>query len=129
MNKHHFLFPERQWESQPAQREMRQMRQSTAYMDKHAHVELHRDISCVPLLSHHVAMCALGRLRDNEPTSNPIERIEHLQRAIEQSANVPRADRIERELAELAVYSLELQKPYLLTDVPMAEVIDLRRAA
>ena len=125
MERHHFMFPASLHEAQSASRELRQMSRSTGYLDHDSHVELHQSISGVPVLSHYVALGALKHVRDSFIPDNPVERIEDLQRAIEVSMRQPRADRIEREIAELAVYALDIQKPFFDDALPTRLVVPL----
>lgn len=48
-----------------------------------------------------------------EPKDTPIKSVESLMLSIEQAANHPKAHIIEKHLAELAVWALDLQRPFI----------------
>ena len=75
------------------------------------HIELHKEISTVPLLDHHTAMRVH---RDFEPvTGDYIASLWALCRSIDQAIKHPRAGEIERGLGNLAIYAIEQQVPFI----------------
>lgn len=118
MERHHLLWPKKLHEIQAPNRELRQLNTSMGYLDHDSHTALHQAISGVPVFSYQIALGALKHLDTLNYTENPIERLEQLQTSLEVSMLQPRADRIERELSELAIYALELQKPFFDKSLP-----------
>lgn len=108
---HHLFHDRLSWESRADATAIRQDRGLIVPLEHDAHLELHRQTPVVPLLSYH----ALRRVRYNMlPTSNNyLENIDNVQRAVEEAIHVPRAHYIERQLGELTIHVLELQKPYV----------------
>lgn len=80
------------------------------------HAELHENISHVPLISEHIGRRALANFEEYDRTKNPNLAIDNLRRSIYEASKHPRADPIEKEIAFLACYSLEIQKPFFEDD-------------
>lgn len=123
-DKDHVLWTEQHWSSNKAANQLRTQSSLIIQLDRDTHEAKHRTVPPVPLLGHY----ALNKtLRLYEPGSTPIRSIDNLLSAIEVAANAPRAHEIEKYLAELAIWAIELQKPFiaLSPDEPSARVIDL----
>lgn len=108
----HHLFHDRvSWESRDDGFAIRQDHGHIVPLEHDPHVDLHRNTPVVPLLCYH----ALRRVRYNLPptTRNYMENIENVQRAIEEAGRTPRAHFVERQLGDLTVAVLEMQKPYV----------------
>lgn len=110
-NNHHILFSRRQWEAEPLGKRLREDGSLIFNMDMGTHQELHAHVPQVPLLGHHAL---LGTFNRYNPTYNPTKDIDGLCIAIERSSRHPRAHRLERHLAGLAIEAIQLQKPYII---------------
>lgn len=112
IERHHYIFPAKQHESSIISREIRTMGRNIGKIDHDSHVELHKEIPFVPVMSNFMAIQALKKLRDFDYSSNPIHNIENLQRSIEYGYTTGRQNYIETTLGELTVHTLDLQKKY-----------------
>jgi len=107
---HHILHNKQEWSLRPESKALRETSSLVVRLDRPLHEELHRECPAVPLLGIH----ALERtLRTYEGHSSHLVSMEHLMTAIEQSANHPKAHIIEKHLAELAIWSIDLQRPFV----------------
>lgn len=113
--RHHILFNRRVWSSTDDLAELRGDPRLIVPLDHDTHQELHENVSHVPPLSLHVARASLRLFEDFESNGDYMKSVEHLQTSIEQAIRHPKSDRIEREVGSLAVYALDLQKPYIET--------------
>jgi hypothetical protein len=109
-DKHHLIFDRVSWTSRPEAKKLRENPSLIVRLDRSEHSELHRHTVAVPLLGYH----ALVRtLRDYEPGATPLESVENLMATIEGVGNHPRAHPIEKSLTELAVWALDLERPFI----------------
>lgn len=113
--RHHILFNRKAWSANDELNTLRSDSQLIVPLEHDEHLELHQSISHVPPLSYHIARRALHTFDSYEHTDDHLEATERLQRSIEGAARHPRADMIEREIAWLATYALEIQKPFIET--------------
>lgn len=116
IERHHYMFPAKQHESSTTSKEIRRMSRHIGHIEHDAHVELHRNIPFVPVMSHFMAAQALKMLRDFDYSSDPIHNIENLQRSIEYGYTTGKTNYIETTIGELAVHTLDLQKEYFKHD-------------
>lgn len=107
---HHILHDRVSWTSRPEAKALREDRSLIVKLDRSEHNEIHRHTVAVPLLGYR----ALVRTRrEYEAGNTPLESIENLMAAIEVAQKHPRAHPIERELAGLAIWSLDLVRPFV----------------
>ena len=118
MERHHLLFNRFAYESNTDLRAMREDRRLIVPLDHDTHKELHERVSHVPPVSYHIARRALINFKEYNPADNPIHDIDNLQFSIQEAIRHPRADLIEREVGELAIYALDIQKPFIQEDLP-----------
>ena len=117
---HHLLHTKNHW---TATKEAQALRSMYVYpLEREIHENLHRDVPPVPLLGYYALSSVL---REVNPIKNPSYDLNELTGALERSSRHYKCHPIERELAELAIESIELQKPYLGIENNMAVVIDL----
>lgn len=121
-DEHHILHSRQEWELRPEACRLRRNHTLIARMEVDAHKELHANCPAVPPLGFFVLM---KTVRLFEPVRNTITSVENLQSAIEQAARMPRTHPIERDMSELTVEALELQKPYL-GDIKAKSYFDMR---
>jgi hypothetical protein len=83
-------------------------------LEHDTHKELHKATPTVPLLGYfalyRVARDFRGDSRDY------LGNIEEIQRVIEEAGKSPKAHYVERQVGELAIHVLELQKPFIRND-------------
>lgn len=110
-NRHHLLFPKKPWSAQLETKKLRQHPNLIVEMDETVEAELHKEVTLVPLLG--VAM-ARRVLRDFTGTpQQPLQSIHELMARIEQASRLPGVREYERQLGELTVHCLDLQRPFL----------------
>jgi len=107
---HHILNIASQWESTSAAKSLRQEPSLQVRLDREQHELIHRECPPIPLLGHHALMQVR---RDFEPHHNHQKAIDSLLRSIEKAGQHPKAHVLETSLAQLAIWSIEEQIPYL----------------
>lgn len=115
LERHHILFNRRSWSTLGELAALRGNPRLIVPLESDIHRELHNEISHVPILSSQTARASLSLFEDYSTTNDYIRSVEQLQSSIEQAIKHPRADYLERQIGELAVYALDLQKPYIIT--------------
>lgn len=110
-NRHHILHSEKAWNADSAGMKLRRQPSLIFEMDREAHKELHQQTPAIPVLSHYAI---LGTLANYYPTYKPEQDIDSLCKAIEYSVDNPRTHKLERNLAELAIEGIQLEKPLIL---------------
>jgi len=123
-DKHHLLFTEQHWSSNKTAQALRTQQSLIIRLSREVHEENHRQNPAVPLLGYYTLSRTLSMY---EPEKTPLASAESLMTAIEIAANHPRAHDIEKNLAELAIWAIDLQRPFIKNspDEPRANVIDL----
>lgn len=124
-SKHHLLYYRTHWESHPTLLQLRSKEQLLVPLDPDAHDEVHRAVSHVPAISANMAAKTLKSFNGYRRTDDPIRAAENFQRAVENAMKDRRMDNIERLVGELAIYAIDLQKPFL-QHPSSAEIIDLK---
>ena len=109
---HHALFNRFAWTANKDLKALREDQRLLVPLDPDTHRELHQVVSHVPPLSYHMARHVLRAYSEFEADSY-LHNVENLQRSIEEAMKHPRADKIERGVAELAIHSLDIQRPFL----------------
>ena len=117
IERHHYMFPAKQHESSNILSEIRSMGRHIEPIYHDEHVELHREIPFVPVMPAYMALQTLKKLREFSKHQDPIRNIENLQTSIEYGSSGERAHYLEKELGELAIYALDLQKDYFRKDI------------
>lgn len=117
-NIHHPIHNKQEWTLRPEAEYIREHPTLLFPMEVPLHNELHGNCPAVPLLG----VYALKHIARNwEPDRDKLQSLGNLQAAIEQAGEHPRAHPIEKQLGDLAIHAIDLQKPYL------RESIGLRR--
>lgn len=109
-DRHHLLFDSASWESRATSKLLRRDKSLIIPLERTVHEELHKEVALVPLLGHYAIQDVANTYK---PGKNYLHSVENLQRSIEQAGNKPKAHQLERDLGELTIYALDLQKPYL----------------
>lgn len=117
MERHHVAFNRFAWTANKNLEGLREDRRLIVPLDPDTHRELHQEVSHVPPLSYHMARHVLRAYSEFEADTY-LHNVENLQFSIEEAMQHPRADRIERELGELTMYALDLQKPFIDESLP-----------
>lgn len=112
---HHILHSRLDWNLRPQSRALRAYPALIPRITRSGHEELHRNVPPVPLLGYH----ALMRVKSSfECGPDTLSSMDNLMFAIEEAAEHPRAHPLERDLAYLAIQSIDLQKPYIADSLP-----------
>lgn len=109
-DRHHVLHLRREWSLRPETAELRETPQLIPLIDREVHEELHRVSPPVPLLSYYVMKNTVARF---EPQATTLATIDDLMISIEQAAQHERTHRLERQLAAIAIETLDLQRGIL----------------
>ena len=105
----HAFWTESHWTSTKEASALRSMGSLVIRLDRYTHEQKHKSTPPIPLLGFHTLRRTLATY---EPGRTPIQSIENVQRSIENASAAPRMHEIERQQAALAVWALELGKPY-----------------
>lgn len=108
---HHIIHHKAEWSLRPEAKAIRETPSLIVPMERSLHNEIHSNVPAVPLLGYH----ALMRTSSNfEPIrGDSLKTIENLMAAIETSASHPKAHVIEKHLADLAIWAIDLQRPFI----------------
>jgi hypothetical protein len=123
-SKHHILHNRQEWSLRPEAKRLRENPKLIATIDRETHTELHEQCPPVPLLGYYALM------RVNSvfyPAYTTDQTLDNLCFAIEQANKAPKCHPIEKELGELAIEAIDLQRPYLESAQENAAVVDLSR--
>lgn len=110
MNAHHILFPRASYESHFATRSLRQHPSLIVPMNEEIHDILHREVPVIPLIDHYTAMTVR---RDYTPHSHYNKSLDSLMRCIDTAIRGSKVKPIQKQLGQLTIHALELQKPWL----------------
>jgi hypothetical protein len=112
-DRHHLLYYDKQWSALPETSRLRSEPRNNVLMQRFGHTILHREVCFVPVLSPHMAKSVLNELRAYPDNENPLINLDNLQSSINYAKTYPRTTEIEKRVAELAIYALDLQKPFI----------------
>lgn len=107
---HHLIFNKQEWSLRPDAKTLREQPSLIFSLSRSEHNEIHRNVPAVPLLGYHALQRTLAMY---EAGDTPIQSIDNLMTAMEHAANHPKAHIIEKHLAELAIWAVDLQKPFI----------------
>lgn len=110
-NDHHLLFTRESWNSNGACRQLRNNHYLKVALDVQVHRELHSQITTVPLLDHRTSMRVANSFVPDR--NSPFKTIDNLQFAIEEALKNPQTDLIQRQLGDLAILALSMQKEFI----------------
>lgn len=111
---HHILNDRISWMSRPEARKLRQTPSLIPRIERPLHEQIHIDLPIVPLLGYHALQRTLATF---EPASSTIKSIDNLAFAIESAIKHPRTHPIERDLGELTIEAVMLQREYLIGNI------------
>lgn len=107
---HHLLFPRAEWSLRPDAKRLRETQGMMVRLDRSVHDEIHRECPPVPLLGFY----ALQRtIREFYPQRDTLATIDSFVEAVDIAAKHPKAHRIERELAQLTIDAVLLERPFV----------------
>lgn len=108
---HHILHNRKEWTLRPEARKLRETPSLIPVLGTWAiHKELHDNCPPVPCLGYNGLLQAY---KNFEPTDDTFTSVDNLLFAIEKASHHPKAHPVERELAQLAVEAIDLQRPYI----------------
>lgn len=110
MDAHHLLFERVAWDARPEGRRLRATPSLIPSIPRDIHEDLHRECPIVPVLGSQALMKAGSVFKSSHDTMTDMDR---LMKAFEAAGNHHRAHDVERHLAELAVWAVDLQRPFV----------------
>lgn len=110
INRHHIVHNRQEWSLRKAGLWIREQRSLIQNIDVDTHKEIHDNCPPIPLLGHYALMRTAHLFI---PGRDTLESIDNLSFAIEEAGKHPKTHPIEREVGQLAIEALQLQKPYL----------------
>lgn len=123
-DKHHILHERVEWTARPQARSLRERPELVPTIDRDVHDEIHRIAPAVPLLGYYALSRVNGIYRPVR--GDTIASLDNLLLAIEDAGKHPKAHRVERGIAGLAIEALETQRAILRGNVASpSKVIDL----
>lgn len=116
---HHIIHPRQEYSLRPEARALRENFQTLIpRIERSEHNETHANCPAIPLLGHQALLRTLAHFQEGDTT---LQSMDNLMNSMEFAAKHPKAHEVEKRLAELAVWAVDLQKPY------MAYATDSRR--
>lgn len=124
VDRDHVFWTETQWAGDKTANKLRTMGSLIIRLARFTHEAKHRETPPIPLLGYDTLIRTLQRY---EPGGTPLKSIDNVMSAIEVAADTPKAHPIEKHLAELAIWAIDLGRPYWAEspDEPGATIIDL----
>lgn len=107
---HHIVHSRAEWSLRPEGKAIRGTPSLIVPMERSLHNEIHDNVPAIPMLGYHALARTLSRF---EPTHDTLQTMENLMSAIEQSVDHPKAHIIEKHLADLAIWAIDLQRPFI----------------
>lgn len=127
-DKHHIMHFRQEWTLRPEARVIREHPSLVPLIDREVHEDLHANCPSVPALGYQT----LIRVAKNwYPQRDTVASMNDLQYAIGKASEHPLIHPLERQLAQLAVEAIGLQRPYIEEGliVPSTQtIIDLKAA-
>lgn len=109
-DRHHILHERKEWSLRPQARSIRETPTLVPTIPRTIHNEIHRECPAIPLLGYY----SLARVySDFVPGDDTFSSMDNLMLSIDKAARAERAHPIERELAELVIEAIDLQRPFL----------------
>lgn len=112
---HHILHNRQEWSLRPEARRLRETRTLIPYIDRSVHNEIHATCPPVPALGYYALKLVESRFHEGSGT---LQSMDNLMAAIEVSSRHPRSHQIERDLAQLAIQAIDLQRPIIAEALP-----------
>lgn len=109
-NHHHILEEKAEWTSRPESKILRQTPILVPEMYVEWHNELHANCPAVPLLGRYALTQVFNEFT---PTKNTLTSLDKLLVAIDHASQHKKAHPVERDLGQLTIRALELQRPFL----------------
>ena len=109
-DRHHVVFEKVAWSSRPEAKRIREHPSLIQRMDREDHNEIHRHCTIIPLLGYFGLQRTLANF---EPGKDTLESMGNLMLAFEAAGNHPKAHPIDKKLAELSAWAVDLQRPFI----------------
>jgi hypothetical protein len=110
-DRHHILHHRVEWTLRSNAERLRESPPLVPSIPREVHNEIHANCPPVPLLGHHAL---LRTVASYQPLwGDTMGSMDNLMFAMEQAQQHPRAHPIERDLADLAIQAVDLQRPYI----------------
>ncbi len=109
-DKHHIIHHGLEWSMRPQALAIRETPSLIPAMPRDYHEYIHATVPAIPLLGYHALNHTLSRFKPNDDT---LETMDNLMSAIEHASRHPKAHAVERDLAQLAIHAIDLQRPLI----------------
>lgn len=112
---HHILHNRQEWTLRPDARRLRDRPTLIPRIERSIHNEIHATCPAVPPLGYYALRLVAERFHEGKDT---LSSMDNLMAAIEVSSRHPRAHQIEKDMAQLSIHAIELQRPILSEAIP-----------
>jgi hypothetical protein len=123
IDRHHLLNTEKDWDLRPESAVLRNNPMLIARIGRLAHNMNHAANPAVPVPSYHILKRAAIDFR---PADDVLGSMDNLMLVLDMAAKHPRAHSVERDLAQLTIRAIELQRPFVILGFEQAREIDSR---
>lgn len=108
---HHILHYRQEWCLRPESKKLRLTPSLVPIIGRTAvHDVLHRECGPVPVPELHMLQIIHNEF---DPTSNTLTSMDRLMMAIEKACKYPRCHELDRQLGQLTLAAIDLQRPYI----------------
>jgi hypothetical protein len=108
---HHILFSRNQWRANLSTRRLRNLPMLRPPIDAESHRELHKEYAVVPVPCHFMADRVERYFKPVE--GDYMKSLDNLIAAFDEAAHYHKTRALERQVGELIVHALEVQRPYI----------------
>ena len=116
---HHLLFPKRLWRAQKPTRELSGQFWLKVPLYDDAHAELHANVSSVPVPDWNIGEIILRQI---EPVvGDYFKSVDNLLQTIDRVSQNHRSDPVQRNLGQLMIMAIDLQRPYVVDGLVISE--------
>lgn len=109
-DRHHVLFDRLSWTTRPQARMLRSYPMLIPALDRDVHEALHKECPPVPVLGYYALSQAQ---REFSCKGNTIDSMDALMQTIDRISQNPRNHEIDRQLCQLAIHAIDLQKVFV----------------
>ncbi|RTL04868.1 hypothetical protein EKK58_09600 [Candidatus Dependentiae bacterium] len=112
-DQHHMLFYRKAYDSMEETRLMRRDDRLIIPLDVLTHQALHKEVSCVPPPSIHLARAAMQEFQDFSKSKDYLVNIDNFQKSIDRASKLYKMREIEKHIGQLIIHAIDLQKPFI----------------
>lgn len=112
-DQHHMLFYRKAYDSVEETKLMRRDSRLIIPLNVMAHQELHKEVSCVPPPSIHLARAAMQEFQDFNKSKDYLVNIDNFQKSIDRASKLYKMRELEKHIGQLIIHAIDLQKPFI----------------